>query len=241
VSARILPLMAAVLLGACASDAGTVSRANFHFHVVGTELTGVDTPLGWHVQLDAAELSVAAIYFRNAPSVTGTADDQGRITAQVLGPFTLDALDPNEQDVDARASAVTERAQSAELWLTEDEQGAIADALGPAVALAHVAGTASQGDIQVPFDGALVVPLTRDAQAYQAYLNRHIRRVPADFTPRAGGMLTLQVDPTHWLDGVTFDTLTPVDGTRTFNTEADAVQLRTGIAAITGYTFHWQN
>jgi hypothetical protein len=241
VSARILPLMAAGLLGACASDAGSVSRADLDFHVAGTDVGSIDTPLGWHVQLDVAELSVAAIYFRDAPSVTGTADDQGRVTAQVLGPFTLDALDANEHDVDARATAVTERAQSAELWLTEAEAGAIADALGPSVALAHLAGTAAQGDALVPFDGALIVPLTRDERAYQAYLNRRVRRVPTDFTPRAGGTLTLHVDPTHWLDGVTFDTLTPTDDTRAFNTEADAVQLRSGIAAVSGYTFEWHD
>lgn len=240
-SARILPLMAAMWLGACANDAGSVSRASFRFHVVGTDVASVDTPLGWNVQLDAAELSVAAVYFRNAPGVIGTADDQGRITAQVLGPLTIDALDTGEQDVEVQASAVTERAQSAELWLTEAEDGPIADALGPAVALAHVAGTAMQADMQVPFDGALVVPLTRDDTAYQAWLNRRIRRVPTDFTPRAGGVLTLHVDPTHWLDAVTFDTLTPMDGTRAFNTDADAVQLRSGIAGTDAYVFDWQD
>jgi hypothetical protein len=238
-------LLLTLICCACSDSNQHLSRIAFGFEVAGLardadEPLTVHTPLGWDVTIVEAQLSFAAIYFRNAPSVTGTAEDSGRITAQVLGPFVVDTLDPEPARPAVQASAVTERALSAELWLTEAQSGPIAETFGAYTALAHFAGVAQKGELEVPFDGALTFPLTRDASSYQVWSNRRIRRVPSEFVPSAGGRLRLEVDPSHFFDAVSFDTLTPDDATRDFTADGAAVQLRSGLAAVSGYRFSFE-
>lgn len=240
---RILPLWAASLLlltAACADDAGRVRRVSFHLTVAGMDPGTVHTPSGWDLQLAAAELSVAALYLRNAHNTGGTADDQGRVVAQALGPFSIDALASEPTRVEVSASGVTERALSAELWLTEAEQGPIADALGPFAALAHVAGVARRDDVEIPFDGGLQFPEGSEQSGYQTWSNRRIRRLACDLVPSAGGELQLRVDPSHFLDSVQFDTLSEGDGARTFITDAEQLQLRNGIALTGAYSLGFE-
>jgi hypothetical protein len=181
---------------------------------------------------------VAAVYFRNATNDGGTADAQGRVVAQVLGPFTLDALDPEPQSLAVDASAVTERALSAELVLIEAEEGPVADALGPFAALAHVAGVARREGSEVAFDGGLQFPEgSADRDGYQTWSNRRVRRLRCDFVPRAGGELQIRVDPAHFLDAVAFDSLSEGDGARSFVTDAEQLQLRNGLALTAAYGF----
>lgn len=237
-------VLLALLAGACSDDRGHLERIQFEVEVAGlardaSEPLVVRTPLGWEVAVETARLSFAAIYFRNTASVTGTAEDSGRVSAQVLGPFDVDALNPEPQTPPVQASALTEPALSAELWLTEAETGPIADSLGAFTSLAHFAGVARRGELEVPFDGALTFPLTRDGSAYQAWLNRRIRRVPSDFLPHAGGRLRLEVDPSHFFDAVSFETLSG-DELRDFSEDGAAIQLRSGLAAVSGYRFSWE-
>jgi len=237
---RALPLWAAglALLAACADDAGSVRRVQLRVSARGSELQEIQTPSGWRVTLAAAELSVAAVYFRNAKNDGGTADAQGRVVAQVLGPFTLDALDPESQPLQVEASAVSERALSAEIWLTEAQAGPVADALGPFTALAHVAGVARRGDSSVAFDGGLQFPESSgDPAGYQTWSNRRIRRLACDFVPNAGGELQIRVDPSHFVDAVTFDTLSEGDDAHSFISAAEQLQLRNGVALTAAYTF----
>jgi hypothetical protein len=158
----------------------------------------------------------------------------------VLGPFNVDALDPEPSRPPVQASALTERALSAELWLTEAQTGPIAETFGAYTSLAHFAGVARKGELEVPFDAALAFPLTRDASSYQVWLNRRIRRVPSEFVPTEGGRLRLEVDPSHFFDAVSFDTLTPDDGTRDFTADGAAIQVRSGLAAVSGYTIRFE-
>ena len=237
----------ALLISACVDDRGHLERVEFEVEVAGlardaSEPLVVRTPLGWEVTIETARLSFAAIYFRNAVAVTGTAEDSGRVSAQVLGPFDVDALDPAPQTPPVQASALTEPTLSAELWLTEAETGPIADTFGGFTSLALFAGVARRDELEVPFDGALTFPLTRDASAYQAWLNRRIRRVPSDFLPSAGGRLRLEVDPSHFFDAVSFDTLSDdarADELRDFSEDGAAIQLRSGLAAVSGYHFEF--
>jgi hypothetical protein len=239
---HVLPLSAAALLltAACDGDAGRVRRVEFAVSVVGATPNTLQTPSGWEVSLAAAELSVAAVYFRNARNAGGTADEQGRVVAQVLGPFTIDALDPEPQTVAVMASAVTERALSAEVWLTEAEQGPVADALGPFAALVHVAGVARRAETEVAFDGGLQFPEGREQSGYQTWSNRRIRRLACDLLPSAGGELQIRVDPGHFLDAVQFDSLSQADGAHTFITDAEQLQLRNGIALTGAYGFGFE-
>ena len=228
---------ALLLVAACGEDAGLVRRVQFQVSVAGSEPLRVHTPSGWEVSLAAAELSVAALYFRNAQNVGGTADEQGRVVAQVLGPFSIDALDPAPLRVAVTASALTERALSAELWLTEADDGPIADALGPFSALAHVAGTARRADRELSFDGGLQFPEGGELSGYQTWSNRRIRRLACNFVPSAGGELQIRIDPSHFVDSVQFDSLSEGDGARTFATDAEQLQLRNGIALTGAYAF----
>jgi len=238
---RLPPLLAASLLlltAACSEDAGSVRRVQLAVSVVGVVPSdGLQTPSGWEVSLAAAELSVAAVYFRNARNDGGTADEQGRVVAQVLGPFSIDALDPEPQRLDLQVSAVTERALSAELWLTEAQDGPVADALGPFLALAHVAGTARRDGQEVAFEGGLQFPEGSEQSGYQTWSNRRIRRLACDFLPSADGELQIRVDPSHFLDAVQFDSLSERDGARGFVTPAEQLQLRNGIALTSAYDF----
>jgi hypothetical protein len=228
----------------CSADIGELRRISLPVAISGvsrdpTQPFEVQTALGWDVTLSAAELSVAGVYFRNAAPASGTADEQGRVTAQVLGPFTIDALDPVEQGPGMTASAVTEPVRSAELWLTEAEQGPIAAARGPLRALAHVAGVARRADQAVAFDGGLELPLQSDARGYESWMARRLRRLEADFVPDQDGRLQITVDPSHFLDAVQFDKLTaaPATETRDFAEDADQLRLLSGISKVAGYGF----
>jgi hypothetical protein len=226
-------------VSACSADAGELRRVEFDVETVGLLDFGqqpvVHTALGWDVTLTAAELSVAALYFRNTVPGSGTSDDQGRVVAQVLGPFTIDALDPSPARLPVAGIALTERVRSAELWLTEADSGPIVDAVGPA--LAHVAGVARQGDEEIAFDGGLMFPERSDSRAYEAWQNRRLRRLEADFVPGASGVLRLSVDPSRFFDAVQFEMLGPATGSRDFASDADQLQLRSGIAGTANYRF----
>jgi hypothetical protein len=237
-SARILACCCVCGLAACSDDTGEVRRISMRVQVVGTPSHAViQTPSGWEVTLAAAEISVAGVYFRNVAPTSGTADDQGRVVAQVLGPFTIDALAEQPEELSVLASALTEPARSAELVLTEAESGPVADALGSASALAHVAGVARRGELSIPFDGGLVLPLTNDSGAYDSWVLRRIRRLAVDFSAQAENVLSLRLDPSHFVDSVAFESLGPEQGTRTFQTKAEQLQLRDGIASPAGYAF----
>jgi len=235
-------LLFAACASGCSSDVGELRRISLPVEISGvardpTSSFDVQTPLGWDVTLRAAELSVAAVYFRNAAPASGTADEQGRVTAQVLGPFTIDALDPEPQGLAVIASAITEPVRSAELWLTEADQGPIADSRGPLRALAHVAGVARRADQEIAFDGGLEVPLESDARGYDSWMARRLRRLGADFVPTRDGVLQIAVDPSHFLDAVQFDKLTPATQTRDLSEDADQLRLLSGIANVAGYRF----
>lgn len=247
-STRAAWVVVCTLLAACSDDAGDLRRVTFAVEVSGlardpSEPLVFQTALGWEVTLAAAELSVAALYFRNAAPGSGTTEEQGRVVAQVLGdaPWTIDALDPTPTRVEVSGTAITEPVRSAELWLTEATEGPIADALGRQRALAHLAGTARRGDQTITFDGGLSLPQRNDSRAYEAFQNRRIRRLAADFLPSDQGSLRFALDPSRFLDAVPFDALGPSDGTRAFSSDAEQLQLRNGLAGASGYAFHWED
>lgn len=226
----------------CSADTGELRRVSFAVDVGGVArdperpLT-LQTMLGWDVTLDAAELSVAAIYFRNAPPSAGTSDQPGRVTAQVLGPFTIDALAPEPQRLEISGSGLSERAASAELVLTEAEDGPVADAQGPLAALAHLAGVARRDDQEISFDGGLQLPLLAETRAYDSWQRRRIGALTADFIPTQDSTLTVRVDPSAFLNAIQFDALGPANGLRDFETDAEQLQLRNGIASVRSYDF----
>jgi len=242
VIARVFTWCCVCVLAACSDDTGEVRRMEMRVQVIGTpSATTIQTSSGWDVTLAAAELSVAGVYFRNAVPTSGTADDQGRVVAQVLGPFTIDALAEQPEGLSVLATVLTEPVRSAELVMTEAESGPIAEALGSARALAHVAGIARRDEQEVTFDGGLILPLTNDSGAYDTWVLRRIRRLAVDFTAQDQSVLNLRVDPSRFLDSVAFESLGPEQGTRIFQSESQQLQLRDGIASPAGYDFSLTN
>jgi hypothetical protein len=197
----------------------------------------VTTPLGWTVTLTAAQVSLGPMYFRNGLPGVGTDQDDGRVVSEVLAIITIDALNPNLGVVENGARGSTEPARTGEVRFEAAADGPIADAAGAGVAIAHVAGVAQRDSVVIRFDGTLALPIAGTASDYAEALQRRVSHIATDFTPAAGGTLTLRVDPSHWLDAVPFDANgTPPD----FANRTTATQWHAGLAdANTAFHFAW--
>ncbi len=236
-----LAIAAVLACAACAFDA-PLAQVSFGVRAGGV-LRDASMPLvvttaqGWRVTLSAAEVSVGPMYFRNGASGVGTDQDDGRVVAEVLPAFTVDALAPSLVDVPGGGRGSTEAARNADVRLVEAEDGAVANAAGADVAVAHVAGTAERGTVRVAFDASLTLPAGGAGSDYAAALSRRVLHIPVAFTPASGGALTLRVDPTHWLDAVAFDDTGEAPD---FSARAPATQLLAGVASGASYVFTWE-
>lgn len=189
----------------------------------------IQTPAGWDVELTSAELGLGAVYLYNAAPGVGTSDDEGRVVAQCLARGTVDALDPALREFSAPLDAVTEPALSARVVLLEPTEGAIADAAGAGVAVAHLAGTASRAGVTVRFAGGFALPLDGSLPAWQWAELHQLRRLPLQRTLAQGDAVELRVDPSHWLDAVDFSSLPGAASVASFDSSDARAQLRAGI------------
>lgn len=239
-SGALLPLLFTALAASSCGDEGTLERVRFDAEARSVLATSAPaslrTPSGWDVTLRAAYLSVGAVYCRTAPPSSGTSSiEEGRVVAQVLSGFTVDALRAEGQPIEGGGNAVTERARGCELRLRDATEGPIYEAAAgsSATALARVSGTARRGTDVIEFDGVLDAPIDRSRPAVQSVADRRIYGIAVDFVPSADGVFTVRVDPTHWLDDVQFDAL-PMNangsGTRGFDSVHAREQLRANIA-----------
>lgn len=229
-------------LASCAYDP-PLTQVSFHVAFAGvdrdaTQPFAVTTPQGWSVTLTAAQISVGPLYFHNGQPGYGTGEDDGRVVAQVLAQFTIDALNPGLGMIEHAGSGNNEPALTGEVRLVEPNDGPIADAAGAGMAVAHVAGVAVRGTTVIHFDGSLELPMGATASGYESWLQHRVSRIPTPFTPEEGGTLTLRVDPTHWLDDVTFDA---VGGTSPdFSNRSTTTQLLGQIGSATRvFVFTW--
>ncbi len=198
------------------------------------------TPQGWTVELTRALVHAGPVYFRNSSPVGGGGELEGRVVAQVLETFTIDALDPSLH-VRTAGDAVTEPALSAEIRLSEASSGPIAAARGNARALAWVEGIATRAELTIAFAGALELPRPAESQQYAWFLLRRADRIPTDFVPEESGSLELTVDPTSWLSAVAFDAL-PGGDVRDFSSDTARAQVRNGLTSrMNVYQFNWIN
>lgn len=237
--------MLAALAAGCGDD-GAWQRVDFGVRVAGAQRSApgplqVQTPLGWSVTVERAQVTLSALYLRNAPANAGTSQIEGRAVAEFRGEVTVDALDPAPVSVTVDARGTTEPARSAEVRFTEATTGPVADAEGPGIAVARVAGTAVRGTETVRFDGTLRIPAQSPNQTdYEWFNARRVTNVPASVSLRAGASLTVRVDASRWFDGVAFDALpSGTSGTRTFDSASARTQLRNGLGrAQDVFTFH---
>lgn len=200
----------------------------------------VQTSTGWTVSLSAAEVSIGPVYFYNGPAGSGTNESNGRVVAQILTPFTINALNPQWGLITGASTAVTDTALSASVWLTDTTEGPIAERAGARTAVAHVAGVAQKADRTVIFDAVLRVPIAGTTIAYQQWAQRHVTRIGTSLLPSNSGQMSVRVDASHWFDAVEFldERQQPVD----FSDRASAAQLLQGIrSARDTFHFTWQN
>jgi hypothetical protein len=229
-------------LASCAYDP-PLAQVSFHVAFAGVDRDAaqpftVTTPQGWSVTLTAAQVSIGPIYFHNGQPGFGTDEDDGRVVAQVLAQFTVDALNPSVGTIEHAGTGNNEPARSGEVRLVEANDGPIADTAGAGMAVAHIAGVAVRGAVVIRFDGSLELPMGATASGYESWLQHRVSHIPTTFTPDEGGTLTLRVDPTHWLDNVTFDA---AGGTAPdFSSRSTATQLLGQVGSSTRvFVFTW--
>lgn len=170
---------------------------------------------GYRVSLEEARLHIGAVYL-NRSSPTSVAQDTscylaGMYIAEVAGGLDLDVLDPEPQPFSVEGFATTERATTAEVWLT----GGPIDAESDPTVIARVAGVASKDGADFPFEGTLTIGENRVIEPSDAALpganpickQRVVTPIAVDITPVEGGSLLVRVDPADWFQNVEFELL----------------------------------
>jgi hypothetical protein len=170
---------------------------------------------GYLVRLDTARLHIGAVYL-NRSSPTSVAQDtscylSGMYIAEVPGGLDIDVLDPELQPFSVGGFATTERATTAEIWLT----GGPIDAESDPTVIAQVAGVASRDGEEFPFEGTITIGENRVVAPTDAALpganpickQRVVTPIAIDITPTEGGSLVVRADPADWFQNVEFDLL----------------------------------
>lgn len=182
------------------------------------------TPRGWEVTLDKATLHVGAVYLNQSVPTSVASDTTcllaGVYVAQVTSGLDVDALDPTPQPFPGVGVATSERARTAELWLSGGDLFADDDA----TVVADVAGSATKDGETLPFAGTITigqnraVPPEDPAQpgARPLCKQRVVSPIEVDLALREGDALLVRVDPAGWFANVDFGALSPDDGTYRF-------------------------
>jgi len=228
-------LFASIALSAACGEEGTVARVSFaaEAHGAASGPLEIDTPSGWHVRLETARISIGPIYFRNIKPNAGGVEDEGRVIAQVLAQFTVDALDPTPRTIEGGGLGTSEPTLSAEVRLAEAADGPIAEAFGIRSAIAQISGVATKTSSVVSFEGSFRVLKT--GSDFKVFRDHRLTGVPADIIPDQGGTLSVIVDASHWVDSVVFDRL--VSGS--LDSPAALGQLRAGVVSRAAFSFNW--
>ena len=245
-SARFHTSILAMTLAGClgCGEQTPIQRVTFNARAGGLDRTTsgplvLHTSIGWDVTLTDAQISIASMYFHNAPPDNGPVPYDGRAVAEVLAPFIVDALDPQTHEITGGGRGTTEAAMVGEVRFGAASTGLIS--AGGTYAIAYVAGNAVRGEVTVAFAGTIALGNDPARSDYQGSTDRRLSRLPVSFTSQQDGTLTLRVDPTHWFDQVAFDALGPPGAaTRVFDSSADALRFRNGLAsASNAFQFTW--
>ncbi len=133
----------------------------------------------------------------------------GQIVGQVTRQIEVDVLSPALVDVPGGGDGIDARARTAEVWLFNREGAMRGAAL-------RVAGVAARGDgsdhVDVAFEGALVADASLATAQAPLDLARRVRGIPVDVALRAGGALTVRIDPRGWFQGADFSELATLPG-----------------------------
>jgi hypothetical protein len=225
-----------ILLWAACYDQGSLRRVGFSAIVQGAAApVTVTTPSGWEVTFTAAQVSIGPFYFRDAePNQTPSGGTiPGLVVDEVLAKVTVDALDTNPTSIPGGGRGTTERARTAEMRLVDVpfEGG---------TGIGRIAGTARKDAVELQFDGVVRVTASKESAPFNWFSDHQILNVEVDFNADEAGTLAIEVDPTHWLDFLDFDSLPDRgDGVRTF-TDAQQTSLRAGVTSRAAFRFSWK-
>jgi hypothetical protein len=183
--------------------------------VTGQPLT-FDSPRGYAISLTRATLHVGAVYL-NRSRVNSVGSDvscflSGIYVAEVTSGLDIDVLSPELQPFPEPGSGTTDRALTAEVWLFG---GGDIDDPNDSTVILDVAGTASKGGADYPFEGQLtigenrLVPPSSAAQpgANPICKQRIVTPIAVDVTIAPGESLVLRVDPRGFFANVNFSEL----------------------------------
>lgn len=229
------------LASACGDTTGS-QRVSFAVEAAGPERDAAqplsfDNDQGWTITLTEARVALGPVYLNtlaplegglwrrigdallpSAYAHGGSHLASGRIVGQVTTQVEVDALAPAFAAIPGGGDGVGDAALTAEVWLYNRD-----GALGGAAM--RVAGVARRAEVEVPFEGSLVVDQSLVSTGGTLDEARRVRGIPAALTLVDGGSLRVRVDPRGWFEGADFSELargTTRDGRYRF-TAADNV------------------
>ncbi|NUP10468.1 MAG: hypothetical protein HOW73_30830 [Polyangiaceae bacterium] len=185
----------------------------------GGEAYVFESPRGYTVTLRRAVLHVGAVYLNKSVQTSVGADTScylaGQYVAEVPGGFDVDVLEPTLQPFPVQGFATTDRAKTAEIWLS----GGDIDAETDPTVVASVEGEATKDGETFPFDATItisesrVIPSTDPSQpgVNPICKQRIVTPIAVDLKPTDGGSLVVRIDPAGWFSNVEFDELELVD------------------------------
>lgn len=221
---RILGLSLLVALTPACGDTTGSQRVAFAVEAAGPERDAAqplafDNDQGWSITLSEARVALGPVYLNtiaplegglwrrlgdallpSAYAHGGSHLSAGRIVGQVTTQVEVDALAPAMTVIPGGGDGVGDAALTAEVWLFNRD-----GALGGAAM--RVAGVARRGEVEVPFEGSLVIDQGLVATGGTIDEARRVRGIPAPVTLVDGGSLRVRVDPRGWFDGADFSEL----------------------------------
>ena len=242
------------LLAVAASGCvGTTGGDTFSFEAFarGAGTGTADTPyvngLGYSLVLTRARVHVGAMYVNRAAPTSVSSDTSCTLpdvyVAEVPFPLEVDALAVEPVRFPALGQATADHGRTGEVWLTG---GDVNDPSDSTVILA-VAGTATRGNAEYPFEGALTIgdnrlqPTPPELPGLKPICKeRIVTPIPTDVTLARDGRLTLTIDAARMFSNVDFSLLEAGgDGVYRFEddpSKADAasINLYVGLRASSG-------
>jgi len=211
---------------------------------------------GFDVTLDAAKIHIGALYLNQSVPTSVASDTScflaGIYVAELTSGRDVDVLDPTLQPFPTTGFATTERARTAEVWLSGGDVETRSD---PTI-IVSVRGTAVSGTESYPFEAAITISDNRVVTPPDPALpgakpickQRIVSPISVDITPSERGSLVVRVDPAGWFGNVDFSELEQVGDNpsryrfRDDGTDQPSRALYAGIRANAGvYALSWED
>ena len=214
---------------------------------------GFETSLGYRVELSEARLFVGGIYLNRARPVSVSSDTScslaGIYVAEVLDGREIDLLSSEPQAFPASGAATSERASTAEVWLSAGD----VNQTSSSTVILRVSGHVELAGASRPFEAKLTIGQNRALPTTDAALpgqhpickQRIVSPIPVDLKPSADRSLLMRVDPRAMFANVDFATLSETDGILRFVDQPGVDQasdnLYAGLRRSSGvYRFSWR-